>query len=95
MRSVITVPFLKDTSTASTLLAITPVSHQRHGAWRTTAWTRELTGQVGQLQVVGQCHSFGVRDAQAVGQGGGVVCGAAHMLCNLQEEREKAPSTTL
>lgn len=58
-------------------------------------WAGGLTGQVDQLQVVGQRHSFGVGDAQAVGQGGGGVCGAAHMLSKLQEEREKSPSITL
>lgn len=56
---------------------------------------RGLTGQVDQLQVVGQCHGFGVGDAQAVGQGGGVVCGTAHIFCNLQEKKEKPPNITL
>lgn len=39
--------------------------------------------------MVGQRHSFGVGDAQAVGQDSGVVCGAAHFLSKLQEERER------
>lgn len=56
---------------------------------------RGLTRQVDQLQVVGQCHGFGVGDAQAVGQGGGVVCGTSHIFCNLQEEKEKTPNITL
>lgn len=34
-------------------------------------------------------QSFGVGDPQAVGQGCGVVCGAAHFLCHLRRHQQK------
>jgi len=39
--------------------------------------------------VVGQCQGFGVSGTEAVGQDRGVVCGEAHLLSNLQKERER------